>query len=68
MRATKTEIHPYISSNQRGKWNLGGSVLVILAAILKICTNDVFSPVRRYLSPTLPFSMAAMCPLTTSST
>jgi hypothetical protein len=64
----KTEIHPYISIAQSGTWNQGALVLVILAAMLKICMNDLFSPVSRYLSPTLPFSIAAMCPLTTSST
>ena len=68
MRETKTEIQPYTSINQSGTWNRGAFVFVILAAILKICLNDIFSPVRRYRSPTLPFSIAAMSPLTTSST
>lgn len=68
IREIKTETQPQVSINHSGMLKIGFVVPVMAAAVSKTSTNDAFSPVRRYLSPTRPFCIAAICPSTTSST
>lgn len=60
--------HPYPSIRNNGMRNRGFDVWVMIAAKSKTSLKEAFSPVRRYLSPTRPFSIAPMWPWTTSST
>ena len=68
IREIRTDNQPYASINHKGMLNTGLLVLVMSAVISKTSLNDAFSPVRRYLLPCCPLSIAAMCPSTTSST
>lgn len=58
-REIRTDNHPYASITHNGMLKLGFLVPVMSAAMSKTCLKEAFSPVSKYLSPSLPFSIAA---------
>lgn len=58
-REIRTDNHPYALIAHNGMLKFGFLVPVISAAMSKTSLKEAFSPVSKYLSPSLPFSIAA---------